>query len=298
MLRLHQISKQYGQHRAVKDLSFSISKGEVVGFLGPNGAGKSTTMKMICGCAAPTSGQIYIDSQRATPHTKENKKIIGYLPEIPPLYPEMMVEEYLLFCAAIKNISNPSHAVEQVLQSCSLKTHATKQMYTLSKGYKQRVGLAQALIHNPKLLILDEPTSGLDPKQRIEFRNLIKRLSNGNRTILLSTHILSEVESICDRVIIISQGSIVAQDTIPNLKAMEQRVRIHTEKDNTALFEQLEQHANITRIFSISPHELEVEYDKDIRSDIAALAVPFSLIELKKATTLEDVYLRLITKTS
>ena len=298
MLKLHQISKKYGLNTAVKELSFSVSKGEVVGFLGPNGAGKSTTMKLICGCASPTTGHIYIDSQLATPHTKNNKKNIGYLPETPPLYPEMIVEEYLWFCAAIKDISKPSKAVAYVLQACNLQKHANKPIHTLSKGYKQRVGLAQALIHNPKLLILDEPTSGLDPEQRIEFRNLIKTLSNGERTVLLSTHILSEVESICNRVIIISGGSIVAQDTIPNLKAMEHRVRIQTEKENSNLFTLLEQHSNITRVFSISPYELEVEYDKDIRSEIASLAVPFSLIALRKATTLEDIYLRLITKTS
>ena len=298
MLKLQQISKKYGQHHAVRSLSFSISEGEVVGFLGPNGAGKSTTMRIISGCSIPTTGQLYLDSTLATPHTQKSKQDIGYLPETPPLYPEMIVEEYLLFCAAIKNISNPLKATQQVLQTCGLHTHAHKQIHTLSKGYKQRLGLAQALIHDPKLLILDEPTSGLDPEQRIEFRNLIKRLSNGDRTVLLSTHILSEVEAICDRVIIIAHGSIVAQDTIPNLKAMEQRVRIRTEKDNSMLFSQLESHENITRIFSISPHELEVEYNKDIRSEIASIAIPFSLIELKQATTLEDIYLRLITKTS
>ena len=298
MLKLHQISKKYGLHQAVKSLSFSISEGEVVGFLGPNGAGKSTTMRIISGCSTPTTGQLYIDSTLATPHTKDNKRNIGYVPENPPLYPEMMVEEYLLFCCAIKHVSSPYKATQKILRTCALETHAHQQIYTLSKGYKQRVGLAQALIHNPKLLILDEPTSGLDPEQRIEFRNLIKKLSNGDRTVLLSTHILSEVEAICDRVIIIAHGSIVAQDTIHNLKSMEQRVRIQTKKENTKLCTQLEQHAHITRIFSISPHELEVEYDKDIRSEIAALAVPFSLIELKQATTLEDIYLRLITKTS
>lgn len=298
MLKLHQISKKYGQQHAVRALSFSISKGEVVGFLGPNGAGKSTTMRIISGCSTPTAGQVYINSTLATPHTNDHKHQIGYLPEHPPLYPEMMVEEYLLFCCAIKNVSNPSKATQRVLHTCDLRTHAHRQIHTLSKGYKQRVGLAQALIHNPKLLILDEPTSGLDPAQRMEFRNLIKQLSNGARTVLLSTHILSEVEAICDRVIVIAHGSIVAQDTILNLKSMEQRVRVRTEKDNTKLFAQLEQHRHITRLFSITPHELEVEYDRDIRSEIAAIAVPFCLVELRQATTLEDIYLRLITKTS
>ena len=210
----------------------------------------------------------------------------------------MIVEEYLLFCCAIKKVPNPFKATQHVLKTCGLSKHAHKQIHTLSKGYKQRVGLAQALIHKPRLLILDEPTSGLDPEQRIEFRNLIKNLSTGDRTVLLSTHILSEVEAICDRVIVIAHGSIVAQDTIPNLKSMEQRVRITTEKDNAKLFAQLEQTPHITRVFSISPHELEVEYDKDIRSEIASMAVPFSLVELRQATTLEDIYLRLITKTS
>lgn len=297
MLKLNNIYKQYGQHNAVRDLSFSISKGEVVGFLGPNGAGKSTTMRMICGCSTPSQGSIHIDSTIATPHTKNNKKNIGYLPEHPPLYPEMMVEEYLLFCAALKSVRNTPKATADVLKLCGLENHRNQQIQTLSKGYQQRVGLAQSLIHNPKLLILDEPTSGLDPKQRIEFRNLIKTLSKGEITVLLSTHILSEVEAICDRVIVISHGAIVAQDTLSNLKAMEKRVRICTEKKNTSLLSLLDQHPRVTRVFSLSPHELEVEYDHDIRSEIAAIAVPFSLVELKQATTLEDIYLRLIRKT-
>jgi ABC-2 type transport system ATP-binding protein len=297
MLQLNNIYKKYGPSYAVQDLSFKISSGEVVGFLGPNGAGKSTTMRIISGCTGPSEGELLIDAISATPHTRETKRKIGYLPENPPLYPNMTVTDYLLFCASIKGVSNTTSATKRVLSLCSLEEYAHSFISTLSKGYQQRVGLAQALIHKPRLLILDEPTSGLDPEQRIEFRTLIKNLSKGDLTVLLSTHILSEIETICDRVIIIADGSIVAQDTLHNLKSMEQRVRIQTQKDPSELCTQLKNHSKITKVFPLDNYEIEIEYTEEIRTEIASMATPFGLIVLKQATTLEDVYLRLITKT-
>ena len=297
MLQLQNIHKQYGKKYAVHDLSFTISAGEVVGFLGPNGAGKSTTMRIICGCTGPSQGELFINNTPANPHTKQSKLLIGYLPETPPLYPNMIVTDYLEFCASIKGVRDIKKATQQVLKMCDLEEYAFSFITHLSKGYQQRVGLAQALIHSPKLLILDEPTSGLDPQQRIAFRSLIKKLSLGDITILLSTHILPEVEALCDRVIMISQGTIVAQDTLSNLKAMEQRVRIKTEQEPSLLCKELEKHPNITKVFPLDNHEIEVEYNTDIRSKIAEISIPFGLLEIRQATTLEDVYLRLINKT-
>jgi ABC-2 type transport system ATP-binding protein len=209
----------------------------------------------------------------------------------------MVVKDYLLFCATIKKTSNPEKSTNRVLSLCGLEDKAHAFISTLSKGYQQRVGLAQALIHKPKLLILDEPTSGLDPEQRIEFRSLINNLSKGDLTVLLSTHILSEIEAICDRVIIISDGSIVAQDTLHNLKSMEQRIRIQTKKDPTILCADLQRHPKISKVFPLEHNEIEIEYTEDIRHEISMMAVPYGLIVLRQATTLEDVYLRLITKT-
>lgn len=297
MLHIDNIHKSYGNSHAVRGISFRVSKGEVVGFLGPNGAGKSTTMRIICGCTSPTSGNLSIDNVHAVPHMRSTKKNIGYLPETPPLYPNMIVTDYLHFCASIKGVQNIDNATQRVLSLCALENYASCFISTLSKGYQQRVGLAQALIHQPKILILDEPTSGLDPEQRIEFRVLLKHLAKGDITVLLSTHILSEVETICDRVIVISQGSIVAQDTLSNLKMMEQRIRIRTQHDPTPLLEILEAHPEVSRVFLLPNHELEVEYKQDIRGEIAALAVPYSLLEMRQATTLEDIYLRLISGT-
>jgi len=294
MLHIDNIHKKYGNFYAVRGISFRVSKGEVVGFLGPNGAGKSTTMRIICGCTSPSSGALSIDNTNAVPHVRTTKKDIGYLPETPPLYSNMIVTDYLQFCASIKGVQNIEKATQRVLSLCAIEEYASCFISTLSKGFQQRVGLAQALIHEPKILILDEPTSGLDPQQRIEFRALLKRLAKGDITVLLSTHILSEIEAICDRVIIISQGRIVAQDTLSNLKMMEQRIRLRTEKDPTQLVQELEKNPNISRVFPLPNHEIEIEYKHDIRSEIAALAVPYSLLELRQATTLEDIYLRLI----
>lgn len=216
-ISVHNLTKIYGSQKAVNNISFSIRKGEIVGFLGPNGAGKSTTMKMITGYIESTEGNIEVCGEHVSTSSLNTKKKIGYLPEANPLYLDMFVREYLTFIAGIHKISNKEEAVEKAIVTVGLSLEANKKIGQLSKGYKQRVGLAAALIHEPEVLILDEPTSGLDPNQIIEIREVIKKLGQ-NKTVLFSSHILQEVEAICDRVIIISKGNIVADDQLSELQ--------------------------------------------------------------------------------
>ena len=216
-IEVNNLSKLYGAQIAVNAISFAIAKGEIVGFLGPNGAGKSTTMKMITGYLVADAGTVSVAGEMVSPDSLSAKKKIGYLPEANPLYYEMYVREYLEFISSLHEIKNPKQAIEQVIQSTGLTVEANKKIGQLSKGYKQRVGLAAALIHDPEVLILDEPTAGLDPNQLAEIRELIQQLGK-NKTILFSSHILQEVQAICDRVIIIDQGKLVADDTLSNLQ--------------------------------------------------------------------------------
>jgi ABC-2 type transport system ATP-binding protein len=211
------LSKIYGQQKAVNDISFRIKKGEIVGFLGPNGAGKSTSLKMITGYLQPNAGKVLIAGQDIAEHPITCKQKIGYLPEANPLYVEMYVKEYLSFIAGVHQIKDAT-AISTIIQKVGLTLEQNKKISQLSKGYKQRVGLAAALIHQPEVLILDEPTSGLDPNQIIEIRNLIKA-EGANKTVLFSSHILQEVEAICDRVIIIHKGNIVADENLAKLKS-------------------------------------------------------------------------------
>mgnify|MGYP003576663428 FL=1 len=211
------VTKIYGEQRAVNNLTFSVAQGEIVGFLGPNGAGKSTTMKMITGYLEPDGGHISVSGIDVTKNPLEAKKKIGYLPESNALYYDMFVREYLLFMADVHNIANKKAAVEEVITTVGLTRESNKKIGQLSKGYKQRVGLAAALLHNPEVLILDEPTSGLDPNQIVEIRQVIKEAGK-NKIVLFSSHILQEVEAICDRVIIINKGVLVADDSLCNLQ--------------------------------------------------------------------------------
>jgi ABC-2 type transport system ATP-binding protein len=211
------LTKIYGEQRAVNDISFSIEPGEIVGFLGPNGAGKSTTMKMITGYLEPTAGDINVNGIDVTKTPLEAKRKIGYLPESNALYYDMYVREYLGFIADVHQLRNTKQKVEDVIQLTGLASESKKRIGQLSKGYKQRVGLAAALLHDPEILILDEPTSGLDPNQIIEIRNVIKQQGR-NKLVLFSSHILQEVEAICDRVIIINKGCIVADDKLATLQ--------------------------------------------------------------------------------
>jgi ABC-2 type transport system ATP-binding protein len=215
-IKVSNLLKQYGDQKAVDNISFTINKGEIVGFLGPNGAGKSTTMKMITGYLEPDKGDIEVSGIKVSDHPLETKKKIGYLPEANPLYFEMYVREYLEFIAGVHQVKDPATAIENVIVLTGLTPEQHKKIGQLSKGYKQRVGLAAALIHDPEVLILDEPTSGLDPNQIIEIREVIRRLGE-NKTVMFSSHILQEVEALCSRVIIINKGTLVADDQLRNL---------------------------------------------------------------------------------
>ncbi|MEO6490030.1 MAG: gliding motility-associated ABC transporter ATP-binding subunit GldA [Ferruginibacter sp.] len=216
-ISVNNISKHYGSQKAVNQISFTVNRREIVGFLGPNGAGKSTTMKMITGYLAADAGSIEVCGIPVTENSIETKKKIGYLPEANPMYADMYVREYLQFVSNVHHIKNAGKRIEEVINIVGLMPESNKKIGQLSKGYKQRVGLAAALIHDPEVLILDEPTSGLDPNQIIEIREVIRSLGK-NKTVLFSSHILQEVQAICDRVIIISNGNIVADDTLQNLQ--------------------------------------------------------------------------------
>lgn len=216
-IQVHHLTKNYGTQTAVNSISFEIAPGEIVGFLGPNGAGKSTTMKMLTCYIPPTSGEAKVFGMDVSDQSIEVRKHVGYLPEHNPLYLDMYVKEYLAFAAGMGGVKNIKNRVDEVIALTHLGKEKHKKIGQLSKGYRQRVGLAQAIIHDPDVLILDEPTSGLDPNQVMEIRDLIRSLGK-NKTIMLSTHIMQEVEAICNRVIIIDKGSIVADDSLDNLR--------------------------------------------------------------------------------
>src|ERR1700744_654055 len=216
-IEISNLTKIYGDQKAVDDISFTVGKGEIVGFLGPNGAGKSTTMKIITGYLGQDSGEARVCGLSVNDQPLETKKKIGYLPEANPLYPDMYVREYLDFIADVHKVTDKAARIEAVITLVGLTVESKKRLSQLSKGYKQRVGLAAALIHDPEVLILDEPTSGLDPNQIIEIRDVIKTLGK-NKTVLFSSHILQEVEALCDRVVIINRGRLVADSTLSRLR--------------------------------------------------------------------------------
>ncbi|MBN2135573.1 MAG: ABC transporter ATP-binding protein [Acidobacteria bacterium] len=224
MIKVQNLTKQYGKFTALKDVSFEVKKGEILGFLGPNGAGKTTAMRIITGFLPPTSGTVTIGDYDIMDNSIECRRMIGYLPETVPLYDDLIVRESLKFYARIKGVLSKdiNNAVERTLHDCRIEDVQNKLIRTLSKGYRQRVGLAQALISNPEILILDEPTIGLDPKQIIEIRELIRGFS-GKRTVILSSHILPEVSVICNRIAIIHKGQLIAQDSEENLTRLAQK---------------------------------------------------------------------------
>lgn len=243
-IQLTSVSKTYGKQKAVNNISFSAQKGEIVGFLGPNGAGKSTTMKILTGYIQPTSGTVTVNDIDVISNSIDTRKSIGYLPEHNPLYLEMYVKEYLSFHADIHNIQQET--IIEVIEKVGLTKESHKKISQLSKGYRQRVGLAAAILHNPDVLILDEPTTGLDPNQLVEIRSLIKELGK-DKTVLLSTHIMQEVEAICDRVIIINNGEIVIDKNLAELKdSKEQVIKVGFDYKIEEQF--LQRLANITNI--------------------------------------------------
>lgn len=216
-VKVENLTKIYGEQKAVNNISFEINTGEIVGFLGPNGAGKSTTMKMLTCFIEPTSGSAWVGGKNILEESLEVRKKVGYLPESNPLYFDMYVKEYLDFVAGVYKIPNKKQQIDQMVEKTGLTREMRKKIGQLSKGYKQRVGLAQAMLHNPDVLILDEPTSGLDPNQLVEIRSLIKDLGK-EKTVILSTHIMQEVEAMCSKVIIINKGNIVANDSVTNVQ--------------------------------------------------------------------------------
>ncbi len=247
-IQIQSLTKKYGEQVAVDNISLSAKPGEIVGFLGPNGAGKSSTMKMITGFLQRDAGQILVCGQPVQENETTTRQKIGYLPEANPLYLDMYVREYLLFIASVHKIKNAKQAVATVIETVGLQQEASKKIGQLSKGYKQRVGLAAAIIHNPEVLILDEPTSGLDPNQIVEIRNVIKQLGK-TKTVLLSSHIMQEVEAICDRVIIINKGKIVADDTLQNLRNTNNKTAVVTVEFNKPVaVEKLEKMPGVTSV--------------------------------------------------
>ena len=294
-IKVSNLIKQYGEQKAVNNISFTINKGEIVGFLGPNGAGKSTTMKMITGYLEPDNGEIEVSDIRVSDHPLETKTKIGYLPEANPLYPEMYVKEYLEFIAGIHEVKNVSAAIEKVILLTGLTPEKHKKIGQLSKGYKQRVGLAAALIHDPEVLILDEPTSGLDPNQIIEIRDVIKQQGK-EKTVLFSSHILQEVEAICDRVIIINKGILVANDKLSNLQKRNKDIHVvivqFKETVDKSLFEKLE-YVSLVEEPQISTFKLQTSNPEAVRKQILELALHhnLSIVSLQSEEySLEEVF--------
>jgi ABC-2 type transport system ATP-binding protein len=310
MIKVEGLTKRYARTVAVNGISFEVEKGQIVGFLGPNGAGKTTTMRILTGFLPPTSGKANVAGFDVQEHPMEVKRRIGYLPESPPVYPDMEVREYLSFAGQLKGISKADikARVDDAIGRCSLGDVRTKLIGKLSKGYRQRVGIAQAIIHNPEVLILDEPTSGLDPKQIIEIRDLLRALA-GEHTIILSTHILSEVEQSCERVIIISQGNVVAQDTVANLtnrlRGSEMvAIEIETGPNAGEVQQRLEQVPGVSRVIQVPAadgrmlFEVESLQGRHIRAELARGIVNsgWNLHGLRAmGLSLEEIFLQLTT---
>lgn len=297
-IAVQRVTKLYGEQKALDNVTFEVRTGEIVGFLGPNGAGKSTMMKIITGFIPATSGTVLInDMEISDEHAGELKKHIGYLPENNPLYPEMYVREYLGFAASFYRIgSHLKDQIDRVIEVTGLSPEQKKKIGSLSKGFRQRVGLAQALIHNPDILVLDEATTGLDPNQIVEIRNLIKDAGR-EKTIMLSTHIMQEVEAICDRVIIIDRGKIVADETKENIYSKINRKKqiVQVEFENDPSEQELGRIPGILNIRKINSRYflIEAEGEKDIRPEIFSYAVKNNLTVLsmqKEESSLEEVF--------
>ena len=293
-IKVDHILKQYGDQKAVDHISFEVGAGEIVGFLGPNGAGKSTTMKMITGYLRPDEGHIEVCGIPVEGEAIATKKKIGYLPELNPLYHEMYVREYLGMMAGLHKINAPVERIEAVINLTGLTPEAHKEIGQLSKGYKQRVGLAAALLHDPEVLILDEPTTGLDPNQIVEIREVIRNLGK-NKTILFSTHILQEVEALCERVIVVNKGKIVADDSIGNLKKQQSSSSIRSGFREEVFKASLSAIAGVRAVLQLGAMEWELEtIDPDALSkDLMAFALQHNLniVSLHtQARRLEDIF--------
>jgi ABC-2 type transport system ATP-binding protein len=300
MIRVEGLTKDYGSRRAVDNITFHAEKGEILGFLGPNGAGKTTTMRILTGYMPPSSGKAEVAGFDVVEQSLEVRRRVGYLPETVPLYPDMTVGDYLKFMADLRHVANADDRVDEAMVMVNIEDRARGYIGNLSKGLKQRVGLAQALLHQPEVLILDEPTIGLDPAQIIEVRNLIRDLGK-ERSVMLSTHILSEAQQVCDRVLIINKGKIVAEDTPERLQARlagVQKVLVKVAGDTDGLDGVV---SSLPGIVRVSPSvdgglELEMLPGQDLRPLIARsiISANFDLIELRQVSlSLEDIFIEL-----
>lgn len=300
MIRVFGLTKDYGSRRAISDLTFHAEKGEIVGFLGPNGAGKTTTMRILTGYMPPTSGKVTIDGYDVLEDSLSVRRIVGYLPETVPLYTDMTLYEYLKYLADLRKIKNAKQRIYETLEMVQLTERANGYIGKLSKGMRQRIGLAQALLHHPEVLILDEPTIGLDPKQVVKFRELIRSIGK-DRTVLLSTHILPEVQQLCDRVLIINNGHIVAEDTPEQLQSRltgAQRVHVQVRGEVADLLPQL---SAVPGVMNITPHgddsfEFETVPGQDARPQVsrAVINAGYDLLEFNSINlSLEDIFLQL-----
>ena len=301
MVEVKNLTKVYGDIKAVNDISFTVNSGEVLGFLGPNGAGKSTTMNIITGYLSSSSGTVTVDGSEILENPKETKAKIGYLPEIPPLYPDMTVKAYLEFMYDIKKVKLPkSEHIDEVMAVVKISDVKDRLIKNLSKGYKQRVGFAQALLGNPPVLILDEPTVGLDPKQIIEIRTLIKGLGK-KHTVIFSSHVLSEVSAICDRIIVISNGSIVADaktDELSTVLSGQGQLLLEVEGSASTVSTALNDVYGVKKVSSIGTNRYAVDFDNtvDIRKGVFSALVKSGcvILEMKRGgLTLEESFLQL-----
>jgi ABC-2 type transport system ATP-binding protein len=303
VIRIQNLTKYYGKHLAVDDISFNVEKGEIVGFLGPNAAGKTTTMRIIAGYLMPTRGDVWVADYNMASHSLDGRRLIGYMPEIVPLYTNMTTRAYLYFVARLRGLhkKRTKIRIDEVVEICHLENYIDVIIGKLSKGFRQRVGLAQAIIHDPEVLILDEPTIGIDPIQVAQTRGLIKEMGK-QRTILLSTHILPEVSMICERVIIIHEGRIVAQDRIENLSTLLKggnRIRLKVQGPVEKVTDRLRQLHGIRAVSYEKPYHI-VEYpsDQEPRGEITEDLVRngWTLLAMESVEmSLEDIFLSLTT---
>ena len=292
-IEVKNLFKYYGEQAAVRDVSFTVNNGEIVGFLGPNGAGKSTTMKVITGYINASGGEVKVCGLPVDVDSLDTRRKIGYLPEHNPLYLDMYVKEYLEFVGQIYKVKNLKERVKEMIKAVGLEVEQNKKIGALSKGYRQRVGLAAAIIHDPEVLILDEPTSGLDPNQLVEIRELIKKIGK-SKTVMLSTHIMQEVEAICDRVIIINKGQIVADDTAEALQHEQSDQTVYTEFDGNVSKAQLSKIPHVRKVEKVNNGWLlETTDEVDLRKVIAQWAQQNNLLTLTlklEERSLEEVF--------
>ena len=292
-IEVKNLFKYYGDQAAVKDITFKVNSGEIVGFLGPNGAGKSTTMKIITGYISASSGKVKVCGMPVTESSLDTRRKIGYLPENNPLYLDMYVKEYLTFVGNIYKVPNLKERVDEMIEEVGLEVEQNKKIGQLSKGYRQRVGLAQAIIHDPEVLILDEPTSGLDPNQLLEIRSLIKSIGK-EKTVMLSTHIMQEVEAICDRIVIINKGEIVADNTAKDLQSEGGNLTVYAEFEGEVTKSMLKKIEGVGKIERVTNGWLlESKDNVDLRKRVAKFAQEndFLTITLRvEEKSLEEVF--------